>query len=125
MKSSSDDTYKAAKKEKNDLKTILKEEIHKSFLIISENLTQVHDEEKLRTIFKQVKWIQKNVQGEPEITAKWEKKTDINSMVKRDSIIEFFWKTIFIYGMLSDLFLFSFSCFLLTDKLHVFNGSSL
>ena len=53
MKSSSDDTYKAAKKEKNDLKTILKEEIHKSFLIISENLT--HDEEKLRTIFKQVK----------------------------------------------------------------------
>ena len=32
----------------------------------------------------------KNVQGEPEITAKWEKKTDINSMVKRDSIIEFF-----------------------------------
>ena len=90
VKSSSDDTYKTAKKEKIDLKTILKEEIHKSFLIISENLTHEHDEEKLRTIFKQVKSIEKNVQGEPEITAKREKRTGINSMVKRDSIIEFF-----------------------------------
>ena len=90
MKPSNDDTYKTAKKEKINLQTILKEEIHKSFLIISENLTHENDEEKLRTIFKQVKSIQKYVQGEPEITAKREKRTGINSMVKRDSIIELF-----------------------------------
>ena len=90
MKPSNDDTYKTAKKEKINLQTILKEEIHKSFLIISENLTHENDEEKLRTIFKQVKSIQTYVQGEPEITAKREKRTGINSMVKRDSIIELF-----------------------------------
>ena len=67
-----------------DMKTLLKNEIGKSFAIINQSLVNEHDETKLKLMLKKTKMLQKIVQGSDSIKRR-NRRIGIQSMVDIDS----------------------------------------